>query len=88
MWPQILEEQSDQGPQFLPVCKNRFENFARTFSRQHKQMTFSNAGFLGILRIKINVCQSSTTKLIKEGSKIKQQIRDKIIQIYLTVLSF
>ena len=43
-------EQSDQGPYCLPVCKNRFEKFARIFSRRHKQMTFSDAGFLGILR--------------------------------------
>ena len=35
-----------QGPHCLPVCKNRFDKFARIFSRQHKQMTFSDAGFL------------------------------------------
>ena len=55
MWPQIrllLLEQSDQGPHGFPVCKNRFEMFARIFSKQHKQTTFSDAGFLGILRIK------------------------------------
>ena len=44
--------QSDLGPYCLPVCKNRFEKFARIFSRQHKQTTFSDAGFLGILRVK------------------------------------
>ena len=36
------------------VClyaKNRFQKFARIFSRQHNQATFSDAGFLGILRI-------------------------------------
>ena len=43
---------SDQGPHCLPVCKNRFEKFARIFSRCHKQTTFSDAGFLGILRVK------------------------------------
>ena len=42
----------DLGPHCLPVCKNRFEKFARIFSRQHKQTTFSDAGFLGILRIR------------------------------------
>ena len=36
-------EQSDQGPHCLPVCKNRFEKFARIFSRHHKQTTFSDA---------------------------------------------
>ena len=45
-------EQSDQGPHCLPVCKNRFEKFARIYSRRHKQTTFSDAGFLGILRVK------------------------------------
>ena len=39
------------GPHCLPVCKNRFEKFASIFSRRHKQMTFSDAGFLGILRV-------------------------------------
>ena len=41
---------------FHTVClyaKKRFEKFARIFSRLHKQMTFSDAGFLGILRAKI-----------------------------------
>ena len=31
--------------------QNRFEKFARIFSRPHKQTTFSDAGFLGILRV-------------------------------------
>ena len=29
-----------------------FEKFARIFSRQHKQTTFSDAGILGVLRVK------------------------------------
>ena len=45
------KEQSDLGPHCLPVCINRFEKFARTFSRRHKQTTFSDAGFLGVLRV-------------------------------------
>ena len=40
------------GPYCLLVCKNRFEKFARIFSRRHKQTTFSDAGFLGVLRVK------------------------------------
>ena len=44
-------EQSDLGPHSLPVCKNRFEKFARLFGRRHKQMTFSDASFLGVLRV-------------------------------------
>ena len=39
-------------PHCLPVCKNRYEKFARIFSRQHKQTTLSDAGFLGVLRVK------------------------------------
>ena len=44
-------EQSDQGPHCLPLCKNRFEKFVRIFSRQHEQTSFSDAGFLGVLRV-------------------------------------
>ena len=44
--------QSDLGPHCLPVRKNRFENFARIFSRRHRRTTFSDAGFLGALRVK------------------------------------
>ena len=76
MWTQIrLLLQSDLGPHCLPVCKNRLEKFARIFSRRHKQMTFSGAGFLGILRVKgftsllalqvkINVVQNNLALLI------------------------
>ena len=49
------EEQSDQGPHCLPVCKNSFEKFVKNISRRHKQTTFSDAGFLGILRVKVHV---------------------------------
>ena len=55
VWTQnrlLLKEQSDLGPHCLPVCKNRFEKFARLFSRRRKQTTFSDAGFLGALRVK------------------------------------
>ena len=47
----------DQGPHCLPVCKNRFEKFARILSRQHKQTTFSDVGFLGVLRVKVGSSQ-------------------------------
>ena len=50
----VLKEPSDQGPHCLPVCKNGFEKFARIFSRRHKQMAFSDASFLGILRVKVD----------------------------------
>ena len=55
VWTQIrllLKEQSVLAPHCLPVCKNRFEKFAEIFSRRHKQTTFSDAGFLGVLRVK------------------------------------
>ena len=45
------QKQSDLGPHCLPVCKNRFEKFARVFSRRRKQTTFSDVGFLGVLRV-------------------------------------
>ena len=57
-----VKEQSDLGPHCLPVCKNRFEKFARIFSRPHKQTTFSDAGFLGVLRVKILECEKVKKK--------------------------
>ena len=42
MWTQI---------RLLLYAKNRFEKFARIFSRRHNQTTFSDAGFLGVLRV-------------------------------------
>ena len=45
-------DQTDMGPHCLPVCKNRFEKFAKILSRRHKQTTVSDAGFLGVLRVK------------------------------------
>ena len=61
-WTQIrlLLEQSDLGPHCLPVCKTRFEKSARIFSRRHKQTTFSDAVFLGALRVK---CPKITNSL-------------------------
>ena len=39
------------GSTCLLVYKNRFEKFARIFSSIHKQTTFSDAGFLAILKV-------------------------------------
>ena len=48
------------------------EKFARIFSRQHKQTTFSDAGFLGILRGNIGSSQEfSSKKKKKKKKKIK-----------------
>ena len=61
MWTQIgLLLQSDPGPHGLPVCKNMFEKFARIFNRRHKQTTFSDAVFLGALRVKETLNQFHT----------------------------
>ena len=51
--------EQELGPHCLPVCKNRFKKFARIFSRRHKQTTFSDAGFLGALRVKADFSISS-----------------------------
>ena len=45
------QTESNQGLNCLSVCKNWYEKFGRIFSRRHKQTTFSDAGFLGILRV-------------------------------------
>ena len=47
-------DQTDLGPHYLPVCKNRFEKFARLFSRRRKQTTFSDAVLLGALRVNLS----------------------------------
>ena len=60
----VCKEQSDLGPHCLPVCKNRFEKFARIFSRRHKQTTFSDAGFFGALRVNVVFMER---KVVNEG---------------------
>ena len=40
------------APHCLSICKNMFEKFARIFNSQHKLTTFSDAGFLSLLRVK------------------------------------
>ena len=68
----LLLEQSDQGPHCLPVCKNKFEKFARIFSRRHKQTTFSDAGFLGVLRVKGSKLRKITKCDLKKKKKKKK----------------
>ena len=46
------QEQSGLVHTVCLYAKNRFEKFARIFSRRHKQTTFSDARFLGVLRVK------------------------------------
>ena len=41
--------------QTAPLCKNRFEKSARIVNRRHKQATFSDAVFLGALRVNARV---------------------------------
>ena len=78
---QRSEEQSDLGPHCLPVCKNRFEKFARIFSRHHKQTTFSDAGLFGVLRVNhsavsyVIICKVLITSL--QGIRGEQQQQQK-----------
>ena len=51
----------------LPVYKNRFEKLARIFSRRHKQTTFSDAGFLGILRVNSWIQNSKVRQLLDQS---------------------
>ena len=41
------------SPHCLPVCKNRFEKFARIISRRHIQTTISDEDFLCIIKVKL-----------------------------------
>ena len=59
------KEQSDLGPHCLPVSKNRFDKFARIFSRRHNQATFSDAGFLGALRVNYRVGGSIYRRIMR-----------------------
>ena len=63
------QEQSDQGPHCLPVCKNWFEMFASIFSRRHKQTT---AGFLGISTVKIwtQFFKASLASILSAGTSL------------------
>ena len=63
----LLKEQSDLGPHCLPICKNGFEKFARIFSRRHKQTIFSDAGFLGALRVKKNTVSTNCKLFLKDS---------------------
>ena len=94
MWTQIrllLEEQSDQGPQCLPICKNRFEKFARIFSWRHKQTTFSDAGFLGIVRVNVkhdiirNYFGLAKDALISRGVLILSDLHSRSL-LYISLL--
>ena len=66
----------------MPVCKNRFQKFARIFSRRHKQATFLDAGFHVILRVKNSAIERGSIhflilrlllKIAKLGTCIKIQ---------------
>ena len=57
------------GPHCLPVCKNRFEKFARIFSRRHKQTTFSDAVFLGALRVNTSCSKIKKIMMVALGNK-------------------
>ena len=59
------------GPHCLPVCKNRVEKVASIFSRRHKQTTFSDAVFLGALRVKSS-CGHGTKAVIQNHKSINE----------------
>ena len=61
---------SDQGPHCLSVRKNRFEKFERILSRRQKQTTFSDAVFLGALRVKKIFSQKSKLQKIFLGKRL------------------
>ena len=63
------------APHCLPVCKNRFEKFARIFSRRHKQTTFSDAGFCGVLRVSCCVLLSHQRSLIYARTIVDNELK-------------
>ena len=54
------------GSTLFALCKNRFEKSARIFSRRHEQTTFSDAMFLGALRVKCIIQKSECQILYKK----------------------
>ena len=52
------------------ICLYAKIGLKRIFSRQHKRTTFSDAGFLGILRVNINICEWNTSKTKVKKKKI------------------
>ena len=58
------------------VCryaKNSFEKFARIFSRRHKQTTFSDAVFLGALRVNTRPLNVSSSQAHQTGFCLGRQ---------------
>ena len=73
----------------MPVCKNRFEQFARIFSKRHKQTTFSDAGFLGILRVKCRSPHRNEFELAAVNeSPVFEPLRFHCIRVHIYGLVF
>ena len=53
--------------------KNRFDKFAGIFSRRHKKTIFSDADFLGVLRVKIGFCIIQCGQIVKSVQKKKKK---------------
>ena len=90
MWTQIrlVKEQSDQGPHCLPVCKNRFEKSARIYSRRHKQTTFSDAVFLGALRVKLLLLETKTSgPVVQSVVSFTSTLVVKIVTVLVSTIS-
>ena len=86
MWTQIrllLKEQSDQVPHSLPVCKNRLEKSARIFSRRHKQTTFSDAVFLGALRVKASKFANKTLNALNMSTEYLKEEKEWVLWAYM-----
>ena len=71
------------GSILFACMQKRFEKFARIFSRRHKQTTFSDAGFLGALRVN-NIIIKEVTCLTRGGWKISGffTLSQKMINIF------
>ena len=73
----------------LLVSKNRFEKFARIFSRRHKQTTFSDAVFLGALRVK-TICMTCLSLFSGKNKKAivslsSAELVQRIVKVNLQV---
>ena len=84
MWIQI-RLLSDLGPYSLSVFKHRFEKFARIFSRRHKQTTFSDADFLGVLRVKVKVVGHMIT-CVSLANVIKPALDEIQVSLFIVAL--
>ena len=70
----------------MSVCKNRFELFARIFSRRHEQTTFSAAGFLGVLKVSNGKYSVYPKYLARANSADPDQMPPDLGLLYLPLI--